>query len=490
MTADARLIAEPRGGEDALWGRLARWAPAAIALYALVLVLVRVQLSPFLEVDEAEFVGRVDLRLVYDNSHPPFFNWLARAALEVTGWDWPLSLALVKYGLLGAFHWFVFDAARRLGGDRAGVLALSASAFLPQVVWMSAVTLAHSIAVMACAAGVVWAASRLSQSRRLELYLALGAFAAAGALSKFNFALFLAPFLAAIALDPAHGAILRDRRAWAALGLFFVLIAPSHLAAALNLADSAGRIEKLYRPGDLAWLDPPLLGVDGLVTLVVAFLAWAAAALAVWAIARRLDGAWRLEPPSAGFERVLGRAMALALGLFAAIVLFADMHKVEERYLTPLLTPLPIFLAVAWPLRRSALAVTALASTLYLAVAPSFWAMAAFGKHRFGLPYAAIAESIAAAAPEPLPIITARHDDAANLILALGWTGAASPAYAPIQDAALLVWRGAGDPPLRFAPERFAPEGSTQTYSGRYANAYDGDVVYSFQKIVFREVGE
>ena len=102
-------------------------------------------------------MGAVDLRLVYGNSHPPLYNWLVRGALEATGWNWALSVALVRAALLAATYLLVFDAARRLAGVEGGVLAVAAAALLPQVSWMAAHTLAHSILVMAAAAGVVHA---------------------------------------------------------------------------------------------------------------------------------------------------------------------------------------------------------------------------------------------------------------------------------------------------------------------------------------------
>lgn len=486
-----RVATDAPDGATDLWARLSAAAPFAILAYCVALLALRLSLSPFLEVDEAEFVGHVDLALVYANSHPPLYHWLARGALELTGWNWPLALGLVKYGLLAAFHLFTWDSARRLGGPRAGLAALAVSAFLPQVVWMSAVTMAHSVAVLGAAAMMLWALARTLRAPTAWNYALLGLAAGLGALSKFNFWLILIPSLVALAVDQSYRRQLFRPVMGVSAAVFAVVAGPSMVAALADLETSASRIGKLYRGGDLAWIDPPILGVDGVVTLIVAALAWAAPALVIWAAAQAL------EPPRNGaaivaaadsaaahFGRLLGRAMLLGLGLFALIVLAADMHKVEERYLTPILAALPVYLALRWPLETRLAPVALLAAAFYCAVFPAFWGMARFGGHRYDMAYDVAAATLAGQVDAPLPILAARHDDAANFTLALGWPGAAEPSYPPLGDRALLLWRGVGSAPARLAPDGFAPVGeigeATAWWRSRQGGA-QGGVTYRFQ---------
>ena len=476
-----------------------RRAPLIALGYVLCLAALRLSFSPFLEVDEAEFVGRVDLRLVYDNAHPPLFNWAMRGALELTDWRWALSAALVKYGCLALFHLAVWDSARRLAGPRAGLLALAASAFLPQVVWMSATTLAHSIMVMAGAALTVNAVIRALERPSLAAGAAIGAAACVGALAKFNFALFLIPFCAALWWSPEVRRRLGGRVALAGAIVFCLLIAPSYLAAALSLDESASRIVKLYRDaGPFSAIDPPYLGVDGFLATLVAALAWAGPALAIWAVARRaeqpdapLSTLWRGETVAASdagaaWRRAasiaLARSALWGLALFAAMALLTDIHAVHERYLTPILAATPVALATLAPLSRARPAVIGLAALAYIAALIGFAAQVGFSKHRYAAPYAEIAAAIARDAGSPAPIRAAKHDDAANLILALGWTGARAPRYAPIDDAALLVWRGEGAPPGRIRPRGFAPVGPRVQARADYANLSGAEFVISFQR--------
>ncbi|MEM6849942.1 MAG: glycosyltransferase family 39 protein, partial [Pseudomonadota bacterium] len=116
----------------------ARTVVAAVVAYVVLLMVLRLSLSPYLEIDEAQFFGQVDFRLVYANSHPPLYNWVLRLVLEATGWSWALSVALVKGVLLAAIHLLVFDTARRIGGVPAGVGALAVAALCPQISWMAA----------------------------------------------------------------------------------------------------------------------------------------------------------------------------------------------------------------------------------------------------------------------------------------------------------------------------------------------------------------
>ncbi|HMF68685.1 MAG TPA: glycosyltransferase family 39 protein, partial [Phyllobacterium sp.] len=156
------------------WSNLARRAPRAIVLYILVILVLRLFLSRFMEIDEAQFVGEVDFAWNYGNSHPPLYNWLVRLALELTGWNWVLAVALVRLSLLGLYHWLSFDTARRLGGDRAGVLALTVSALLPQIVWMSIQTTAHTILVISASIGIVHSFALLREGKCTHAYIWFG----------------------------------------------------------------------------------------------------------------------------------------------------------------------------------------------------------------------------------------------------------------------------------------------------------------------------
>ncbi|MEO1330666.1 MAG: glycosyltransferase family 39 protein [Pseudomonadota bacterium] len=467
--------------------RLAAATPWLILGYIAALTALRLSLSPFLEIDEAQFVGHVDWRLVYENSHPPLYNWGLRLLLEATGWSWPVSTALMKYGLLGAFYFLTWDAARRLGGASAGLLAVAAAAFLPQIVWMSAHTLAHSIMVLTGAAAMIHAAVVVWRAPSPLAFVWLGLACVLGALAKFNFFLFAIPLLIALAIDPETRARFFERRALLSLGIFALATAPIFAAAARELGASTERMDKLYSGGgDYAWLDLPGIGLDGLVSLAVAGLAWAGPLALIWALAQGLER--RLPEASAAptapepFVRALGWAMALGMAAFALVVLAGDMHRVHERYLTPILAGLPIWVALALPLARLRPWVIGLAGAAFAAALIGVFAMVQTQKHRYAIPYADLATEIARAGAPEAPILGRRHSDVANLTLALGWRGSSSPRYAPVESLVLAVWRGdRAKAPKELPLDGFTPVGPPTVVRAPYRNWREDAFALSFQ---------
>lgn len=423
---DLRAARAARGTLGTLGARLDHVPPAAVVGailgYVACLLALRLWLSPFLEIDEAQFVGAVDLRLVYDNSHPPLYNWLVRIALEATGWRWALSVALVRAVLLAATHLLLFDAGRRAGGTAAGILALALAALCPQVSWMSAHTLAHSLLGMAAAAGVVNAVVRLAERPTAARFAALGLAAGIGAMGKYSVFLLLAPLALALASEPTMRRRFASRHALWTPAAFLAVAGPGLAAVALQPAAATQRLAKLYRDSAFAAVDVPHLGVDGVLSLVLAVAAWGAVPLVLAALVGRKTPP--AQETAARVDRILWRTMGLGVSGLAVFVLAADMSAVHERYLTALLLPLPVAAAlrlVGW--RRRAL-VAGAGALAFAAVPMGIAAMVAFDAHRFARPYDALAAPVAAAAPAgAITVVSGWPALAANLTLALRRAG-------------------------------------------------------------------
>ena len=413
-------------------------------------------LSGNLEVDEAQFVGATGFKLGFGNSHPPLYHWLVTLAYAATGGSWVASVALVKNALLAGHFILAWDLVRRLKASPVdGLLAASALTLLPQVIWQGQVTLAHSVAVGFAALATLHALCLWLTRPRLVTALWLGSAIAIGALSKYNYLLFAVTLAVAAWSLPAIRVRMDRRTAWLAAGVAIAAFLPHGIWALVNFRTSVERLGKLYSERDRAIpFDLPILGIDGLASLVLAFLAWAGPLILVWGglvwvhrrTGRRDDEGWDF---AGDFAAVCGRAALIALALFAAAVLFADMHKVHERYLTPMLMPGVIWLVLRFPLGSVPLArvvLPALAAVLFVASLVAIPATVAFGPSRLAYPYAAIADDLAATDVVPTDVLAHRHDLAANVALRLP-DGA--PWIGPANRRVAILWRrGPQAPPF------------------------------------------
>ncbi|PRD53305.1 glycosyltransferase family 39 protein [Phyllobacterium myrsinacearum] len=431
------------------WTYLARRIPLAILCYTLALIALRLALSPFLDIDEAQFVGLVDFSWIYGNSHPPLYNWLVRVALELTGWNWLVATVLVRLCLLGLYHWLSFDTARRLGGDRAGVLALAASALLPQIVWMSIQTTAHTLLVIVASIGTIHALALIRSGRGYSAYVWLGIWAAIGGLAKYNFFMFLFSFLIACALNRAIRRQIFCKPALISLGIFILAMAPVAWAS-LNapLAATAGRMAKLnhlipmLQPFDIPWF-----GVDGLLSLFISTFLWSGPALVIFLIGRLQDAPKPVPDGDTDVRKVLFRTVVLGLTAFGLIVFFADYHSVAERYMAPILAPTAILLALYFPQKHGARNLLIISAGFYVLAPLAFAIVLLFGDDRLSIPFDAVANAIRAQNAAPARLASKRQDDAANIAVQLHWPPANGKA-----DDIVLVWEG-GDAPDKEALE-------------------------------------
>lgn len=430
-------------GPEINWAWFARRAPRIIAVYIILVLALRLLLSRFMEIDEAQFVGAVDFSWIYSNSHPPLYNWLVRLALELTGWNWVLSLALVRLSLLGLYHWLVFDTARRLGGDRAGVLALMASAFLPQIVWMSIQTTAHTVLVVAASIGIVHALALMRSGSGNIAYVWFGVWAAVGALAKYNFFIFLISFLIAATLTPSIRRQLFSRSFWISIAIFVAAFTPVVIASLkAPLAATAGRMEKLNQTVEyLDIIDLPHIGIDGLASLIGSAVLWAGLAFVVYVIGRTRDHPRPLADGNEDVRKLLLRTILIGMGAFAILVLVADYHSVAQRYMAPILAPTAILLALYLPQVLGARNLLFLSACMFVLAPLGFAGVALFGTPRFTFPYDAVSGAIRAQNPAPATIISNRQDDAANISVLLHWP----PEQGSATDI-VLVWQD-NDPP-------------------------------------------
>ncbi len=474
--ADAPRAAFIRGEASGRFDieRLARLTPLFIAFYFTAQFAMRLAVSGNLETDEAQFVGLTHFALGYGNAHPPLYNWLVALALELTG-HWPAAVSLVKNMLLAGTYLLVFDTARRAAGSPvAGLCAAAGLALMPQIVWQSQFTLAHSVLVTFGVAALLHALTLAAHSpRSLPAYLYIGAAAAIGAYGKYNFFIVLAAAALAIASIPELRQRLLNVRIALSAAAFLALFGP-HLAWALaNLDSATNRVSKLERENSrFGAFDIPGLGIDGLLAIGTGLIASAGALALVWLLLRR--GPHAQEPQGKALTGTLARLYArtalFAVALFAAIILLGDFHFVFERYLTPLILPLPLWLALAAPLgNRAAGRLMLTAGAVWLAALIAVPSVIAFGEDHFAHPYRAFAQEVAQRIDPPYAVLARRDRQSANIAIRL--PGATVLRDEAPQNRVLIVWSGKDRQPPESLVTRLGPGFSAEgpAVSGTYA---------------------
>jgi 4-amino-4-deoxy-L-arabinose transferase-like glycosyltransferase len=462
--------------------RLARWTPLLILAYFAAQFLIRIAFSANLETDEAQFVGHTAFALGYGNSHPPLYNWMVAAALWLTGGYWPAALALVKNLLLAGTYLLAFDIGRREALRALPGLLIAASFLLiPQIVWKSQVTLAHSVLVMFAVVAILHAVVCIVERGDAPSFAWLGLAAAIGAMAKYNLFLMLLAVLIAAFTVPAIRARLFTARLGLSALVLALLTAPHFLWAARNLGSTTERMAKLEREDPLlVAIDLPGIGIDGAIDLAVALITWigplAAAWFAIRALSREPDPASQAgEEKARAFAQLFGRTALIGFGIFAAIVLVLDMHSVRERYLTPLLMPLPFWLVFAWPLHgkpRAATGFLAIGGTVAVLMVTAWPLWIAFGREQLAYPYAAFAKAVDEAVSGPFAVTAHQDKFAANIAIRVEggqmWEEGARP------EQLVVVWDAkSASIPRKLAArigEGYEPRGDVMAMSFPYDN--------------------
>jgi len=429
---------------------IARYTIWLILAYLGAHLLLRLGISGNLKTDEAQFVGHTGFALGYGNSHPPVYNWLVAGALYLTG-SWAAAVNIVKTAFLAGTYLLVYDIGRRVTGHQlTGLIAAASLLFLPQIVWKSQITLAHSVMVMFGVIATLHAVILIRERGLLGDFLWLGVAASIGAFAKYNyFFALIAILLAAWSVRDVREKLFVPRLVWPA-ALFVLLYLPHGVWAVANLAASTERIAKLDREHPVfSVLDVPRLGIDGLLTMAVAALAWAGPLIAVWFVVWRLTPVARPGRQSESAQHAaqfFARVTSIGAGLFAAVILLGDFDAVHERYMTPLLMSLPLWLATAWPLElhgRAAvhfLRTSAVVALLILVAWPG-WIL--LGKEQLAYPYRQFAAEITRQTNRPFAILASRDKIAANLVIRIDGASMLSPGSD--SPDVLIVWEGHAD---------------------------------------------
>ena len=444
----------------------------AIAAYCFVHLALRLALSPIYSLDEAEQVQFAQsLEWGYRFRHPPLMTWMVWTTQALFGLD-RLAFFALKYLLMAAGYAFLFLAARRLLQDtRLATLATGSYTLIYAMGYLAHIDLMHTIVLTTMLAACLFVAVRAIEDRRLKDYAWLGLVIGLGLLSKYLF-VFLPAALIVVALTwPA----LRRRVRWdgvvIAIGISAIVIAPFAvwvLAYDYSFIDLGRSVTGATATGPAVWFQ----ALAGLAQALIMFpMPLLAVFVAVFPAS--LVALARNNPATAEQRRLLALTMVVATAALACALLVVDATALRERWLHPVLLPLPIYLFLllkdAPPSRARVLGFLSIIIAVAIGAAAMrvvTYAIEADGcrECRQHAPFAALADQLRDLGFQEGTIYVDDHFVGGNLraefpasrVLDAGYPPSIFPGE-PRDGQCLLVWRR-GDGPLPAAMAAgFAP---------------------------------
>jgi len=387
----------------------------ALAGYFLLQVVLRASSPAVLKLDEAEAVLAFQhLRLGY-GSQPPLYFWLQWPLFSLFGVNL-LVLSVQKNLLLFGTYLGVFCAARPLVGVHGAITAAASLVLLPPIGWEAQLDQTHSVLATCMAALALWCYVGLLKHGGVLRYALFGLLIGLGLQSKYNFAVFALALMAGSLVVPEHRRAVWNRKAWIALAVLMLSLAPHGLWLVdhLELATRATRAKML---GDAA-------GHAGNVARGVSRLAGAIFLFATplwivygWIGWRHREGArLRLDQPHARFFLWF---FVAPFACIAALVLAGALASMKPRWLQPVLFPLPLaFLAIFPALARRAVCRSVLwVAAAFAIVIPAGLSARAYLGEDTRAPFAELSAQLMQRFPQAQALVADRLTDAGNLYL-------------------------------------------------------------------------
>ncbi|MGK6317517.1 ArnT family glycosyltransferase [Neorhizobium sp. DT-125] len=313
-----------------------------LAVYFAVNVIVRLSIPHALELDEAEQSYFSQWLLAGYSSQPPFYNWLQYAVVQVFGLSLA-TLSLLKNLLLFGSYLFYFLAARQVLRDRQlAVVATLGLLTIPQVAFEAQRDLSHTVATIFAASLFLYALFRTLNRPSIGSFILLGLATGIGGIAKYNFIVLPAAAFLAVASDPDFRRRLLDWRLLLAGGVALLIVSPHALWLVDHFDATSGHTMRKLLGDDTNFI---LAIFEGLGSLALAVLGFGALTVIIFAAVyrERLRDVIRARNDR---TRLLGRILIFSLGFIVLLILFAGVERVRDRWLTPILLVLPLYLTV------------------------------------------------------------------------------------------------------------------------------------------------
>jgi hypothetical protein len=428
---------------------------ALLGAYFALQVLIRVTVPGTVERDEGEqLVLTQALRLGY-GPELSLYVWLQYGFFALFGRT-VFALSLLKNLLLFLTYLFTYLAARECDPDRrTAVVAALSLLLVPQIAWESQRDLTNTVLVTALAAGTVLFLLRAVRTARTADFLLLGVLAGLGMLAKYNFVILAVASGAAAALVPGIRGRLAGRRLLATGAAFLAIVAVPYGWIATHQESAFAKAGKLQAAG----VEGAAAVARGAGMLALSVLLFLCVLLPVHALVFGLDR----RSPARGKEttRLFGWTVLLSVAACLALVLALGVSTFKDRWLQPLLYPIPLLLATFAAPRmtpRRYRAFTALGLALAGVVLAAFAGRTLLGgrvlrPHGLNADFAGCAAELRAAGFTKGVIVTENYHLGGNLKLHFPDSVVNCTAGPPFAEAGegqlLVVWGGkAPEPPL------------------------------------------
>lgn len=432
-----------------------------LAAYFALNFLARLLMPASLELDEAQQLFYSQwLSLGYD-SQPPFYNWVQYAVVALVGPS-VVAVSLLKNTFLFLSYLFYGLTALLLLRDRSlAMIATLGLLTVPQISFEAQRDLTHTVAIIFAACLFLYGLVRTLKAPHLLGYVVTGAAIGIGMISKYNFVLLPASALIAILPEAEFRKRLFDWRILVTAAVAILIVAPHMLWFLQNMEIATARtLGKLKVAQDAGILETR---GKGLLSLALALLGFTGLTFVLFGVIfrRRLVEA---AQASNEWTRLVGRMMLIILILLACMVIFGGATHIKDRWLTPFLLAMPLYLclkvdaaggAPAGALKRSlwiSLIIMGLIVSALSLRAPLGRFTGEYEKQN--VPYGpAIARILSEGQDQPSLVVVPETQLAGNIRLNVPDVPVMIPAYATFTPAyvwdathpILLVWRDDGE---------------------------------------------
>ncbi len=300
--------------------------------------IVRTLISGTIDLDESEQLILTQKFSWGYGSQPPLYTWIQMVFFQVFGVS-VFALALLKNILLFSIYVLTYFNVRLITRNHlCGVLGAVSLLFVPQIVWESQRDLTHSILCTVFAAMTLLIFLRLRINSSVH-YFALGACAALGILSKYNYAAFSVGLLCSALALKSFRPLLLNKRILLSLATCVLMLLP-HLLWATNNPDLlSSTAYKFHRQQSTSYL---LSAAGGLLHLLIACVSYVVSTLAIIALIFGKKLFSKKEPATRDFTSLVLLKYCFVLTGLVVAVLFFNVTSFKGRWFEPIFISLPL----------------------------------------------------------------------------------------------------------------------------------------------------